>query len=64
MTFFTCRVGDFVLHKGKTVMVQHILEKGSEKKQTRAFIKCCRTDHDGAPLLRSNVYAGMNWSHR
>ena len=61
---YTCRVGDLVIHKGKKVLVQEVLDDGSEEKYERAFIKCCLLDPtNNKPLHRSNVFAGKDWRH-
>ena len=60
---YTCEIGDRVLCQGKEILVQEVIEDGSEARRKRAFIKGCPIHSDGTPLVRLNVYAGQDWGH-
>ena len=60
---YTCEIGDRVLCQGKEILVQEVIEDGSEERREMAFIKGCPIDRDGTPLVRLDVFAGQDWQH-
>lgn len=61
---YTCEVGEVVYHDGRKMMVQEVLENGSEANRTRAFVKGCGFFADGTPAERTNIFAGCDWDRQ
>jgi len=59
---YTCAVGEVVYHNGRKMLVQEVLENGSEALKTRAFVKGCGFFQDGTPAERTNIFAGCDWT--
>ena len=59
-TNYCCRVGSRVLHKSKEVEVVAVLEEGSDKKKTKAYVNCCVVD-GGISMRNRRVHAGYDW---
>ena len=60
---FTCKVGDTVYHAGKPVLVQEVIDQGSERHEIRSYIKGCPFHPDGQPLIRCNIFCGQEWNY-
>jgi hypothetical protein len=61
---YTCAVGEVVYHNGRKMLVQEVLESGSEVLKTRAFVKGCGFHPDGTPAERTNIFAGGDWDRQ
>jgi hypothetical protein len=55
-------VGEVVYHQGKRMMVQEVLEGGSESRRIKAYVKGCGFFPDGTPAERTNIFAGCDWA--
>jgi hypothetical protein len=58
---YNCKVGDDVWYNGKRVLVQEVLESGSESRKIKAYIKGCFYHSDGTPAERTNAFCGYDW---
>jgi hypothetical protein len=61
---YTCAVGDVVYHNGRKMLVQEVLESGSESNKIKAYVKGCGFFTDGTPAERTNIFAGCDWDRQ
>jgi hypothetical protein len=61
---YTCAVGEVVYHNGRKMLVQEVLENGSEALKTMAFVKGCGFFQDGTPAERMDIFAGCDWDRQ
>lgn len=71
-----CKKGDFVLHKGRRMVVSEVIKKGRDSYQytnkngntyyiteKKAIVTACRVMDNSQILTRSPIYIGDKWEH-
>ena len=68
-----CKVGDYIIHKGKTMQVSEIIQQGVKARresngkthrnipEQRAAITACRIMDNGQVLTRSPIFIDQDW---
>ena len=63
-TEYTCKPGDYVISKGRYMIVNEIIAQGvNGKKPIKACISACRVMDDGQIMKRTSFPIGTFWRH-
>ena len=58
----SCNIGDIVVHQGKQMYVQNILDYCPDMR--KSYIKGCSLDEHLKPLYSTDIFAGYDWSYK